>query len=990
MRKEAEIQAAFERSAVLFMVFVFAISLLALTGWLFNKPILASLRPDYIPMAPSSALILLGLSTTWFLNRIFPIRRGIRILVQAGLVGMLVIVLILSLRSLTGVGSDLEQWLYPTPALFGQILTARMSPLTALGFFLVIPAFLLLTGHQSGKRTRSASAALSLAVFTLSSLNMLGYLYGAPLLYGGTLIPMAVTTALSFWFLSLASLLTAGPTCWPVRMYVGPSLKARFIRAFIPSSILIVLVQGLFSTAVPWIVNPGMKVAVAVFVAMMIVLLIISLIAKNLSAEMERGKKAEEALQASEAELRALFTSMHDVVLVIDRDGVYRKIAPTNPELLVKPPEELLGKTLRDVFLPEQAVNFFNAIKKVLDTKQTARIEYDLIIGDRTVWFETSISPLTEDSTLWVAHDITQRKRAEEALRENEARLDLTLQLAGMGVWHMDINKNKRYFDDQTCRLLGINSATFTGAAEEFIGVVHPDDQETIKVELARTIEQDVLYEPEYRVVWADGSVHYITSRARLSRDDKGAPIKVNGILWDITERKQVEEELVKLREAMDDSNEAIFMTDCEGVITFVNPGFTHLYGYTADEVVGKTTPRILKSGRMKPDDYATLWQTLLNKQVIRGELINKTKDGRLLNIEGSANPILNQQEEIIGFLAIQRDITEHKRAEKVQETIYRITQAAITSNGIEVLYQSIQTILGELITTENFYIALYDPVNELISFPYYVDQYDEAPTAPTKIQGLTGYVLRTGHPLLATREILDQLVGQGEVEAVGTVGVDWIGAPLKVEGRMIGVMAVQSYTEGIHFDQEDLNLLEFVSTQVAQAIERKRMEEEIRSLSLTDELTGLYNRRGFTLLAEQELKLAQRLKRSELLLFGDLDNLKMINDTWGHTQGDQALMEVGTILKETLRGTDIAARFGGDEFVVLAMDVSMESADILINHIQSALERSNQQGSRPFQLSISIGIATYDPEAPCTVSELIAQADGLMYAQKQAMKGKK
>jgi diguanylate cyclase (GGDEF)-like protein len=183
---------------------------------------------------------------------------------------------------------------------------------------------------------------------------------------------------------------------------------------------------------------------------------------------------------------------------------------------------------------------------------------------------------------------------------------------------------------------------------------------------------------------------------------------------------------------------------------------------------------------------------------------------------------------------------------------------------------------------------------------------------------------------------------------------------------------------------------LEFVSTQVAQAIERKRMEQEIRSLSLTDELTGLYNRRGFTLLAEQEMKLAHRIKRSMLLFFGDVDNLKTINDSLGHTHGDLALKEVSTILKKIFREADIPARIGGDEFVVLAVDASVESADILTNRLQASLERRNQQGDQPYQLTLSMGIARYDPEAPCTVSELIAQADDLMYRQKQTRKGKK
>jgi diguanylate cyclase (GGDEF)-like protein len=335
-------------------------------------------------------------------------------------------------------------------------------------------------------------------------------------------------------------------------------------------------------------------------------------------------------------------------------------------------------------------------------------------------------------------------------------------------------------------------------------------------------------------------------------------------------------------------------------------------------------------------------------------------------------------------------DITLRKRSELIQNAIHSISQAAIASEGIEALYRSIHSILGELIPTENFYIASYDAVNESISFPYFVDQQDENPPGPSKLQGLTGYVIRTGRPLLATRAVFDRLVGRGEVEALGAAGEDWMGAPLKVEGRTIGVIAAQTYVQGLHFSREDLNLLEFVSTQVAQAIERKRMEEEIRSLSLIDELTGLYNRRGFTLLAEQAAKVAFRVKRSMLLFFFDLDDLKTINDTQGHTQGDLALKEVSAILKETFREADIPARFGGDEFVVLAVDASTESVNLVTTRLQTDVEKRNLRGDRPYQLILSMGAAAFDPEAPRTVSEMIAQADALMYEQKQARKSRK
>jgi diguanylate cyclase (GGDEF)-like protein/PAS domain S-box-containing protein len=128
-------------------------------------------------------------------------------------------------------------------------------------------------------------------------------------------------------------------------------------------------------------------------------------------------KQALDALADSEAELRALFNSMRDVVLVIDRKGVYRKIAPTNPDLLYRPAQELLGRNLRDVFPPGQVNAFISVIEQVLKTRKTAQIGYDLQIDGRQVWFETSISPTDEDCTIWVARDVTQRKQVEDELR---------------------------------------------------------------------------------------------------------------------------------------------------------------------------------------------------------------------------------------------------------------------------------------------------------------------------------------------------------------------------------------------------------------------------------------------------------------------------------------------------------------------------------------------------------------------------------------------
>jgi two-component system cell cycle response regulator len=160
------------------------------------------------------------------------------------------------------------------------------------------------------------------------------------------------------------------------------------------------------------------------------------------------------------------------------------------------------------------------------------------------------------------------------------------------------------------------------------------------------------------------------------------------------------------------------------------------------------------------------------------------------------------------------------------------------------------------------------------------------------------------------------------------------------------------------------------------------RGEEALLALSLTDELTGLHNRRRFFVVAEQCLKVAIRMKKRPLLLFIDLDDLKWINDHYGHNEGDQALIGLANILKKTFRESDIIARIGGDEFVVL-IEPTDGNSETMITRLHENVKEYN---AKRFQhiLSISLGTAYFDPEHPISIDELLAEADALMYAQKR------
>src|SRR5262249_20076058 len=163
-----------------------------------------------------------------------------------------------------------------------------------------------------------------------------------------------------------------------------------------------------------------------------------------------------------------------------------------------------------------------------------------------------------------------------------------------------------------------------------------------------------------------------------------------------------------------------------------------------------------------------------------------------------------------------------------VQSATYRISEAANTARTLPDLYRAVHAIVAELMPAQNLYIALYDDITEILSFPYCQDEFE--PSIPDRPlgRGLTEYVLRTGTPLLATPDVYTRLVMEGEVELIGTPSLDWVGVPLKADGRTFGVIAVQTYSPGVRYGERERQILEFVSTQIALVIERKRAEHRV------------------------------------------------------------------------------------------------------------------------------------------------------------------
>jgi len=166
-------------------------------------------------------------------------------------------------------------------------------------------------------------------------------------------------------------------------------------------------------------------------------------------------------------------------------------------------------------------------------------------------------------------------------------------------------------------------------------------------------------------------------------------------------------------------------------------------------------------------------------------------------------------------------------------------------------------------------------------------------------------------------------------------------------------------------------------------AAKQYMLQAELGNLALTDELTGLYNRRGFMALAERQLKLARRSGRGMLLFMTDVDCLKQINDSFGHFEGDRALKRTADVLEETFRGSDVVARLGGDEFAVLAIEAAGHSEATIKTRLFECLKSISADESR-YEISLSLGLARFDPSSCTSIGELMVKADQAMYEQKR------
>ena len=262
------------------------------------------------------------------------------------------------------------------------------------------------------------------------------------------------------------------------------------------------------------------------------------------------------------------------------------------------------------------------------------------------------------------------------------------------------------------------------------------------------------------------------------------------------------------------------------------NPSAERIFGYSRNDAIGKTAAELIVPDSVK-DLVNKLWADLIStKGGNRSTNENVRKDGKIILCDWYNTPLVNDDGDVIGVSSLVDDITEREKSQKIQRALYQISQSVHTIEDINHLYKEIHRIVGGLMKADNFYIALFDEKSNMISFPYFVDEYDSQP-GPCKLgRGLTDYVLKTGKDMLVDAELDLKLRKEGVTDLVGPATEIWLGVTLKIKNKPIGVIVVQDYNDKTTYAEEEKQILTYVSEQIASAIRKKMDEDELKRYS--------------------------------------------------------------------------------------------------------------------------------------------------------------
>jgi len=540
-------------------------------------------------------------------------------------------------------------------------------------------------------------------------------------------------------------------------------------------------------------------------------------------------KQAQQALEASEEELRTLFVAMDDLVLVIDQEGVYRKIAPTHPDLLYRPAAELVGRRLHDVFPRKQADLFLGAIHQCLQSQQRTLLEYELTIGERKVPFLASVSPFSHDATLWIIRDISGLKKAQAEVE----MLALAVKSLDECVSITDVDDRFIFVNESFERTYGYRREELLG---KHLGVIRSplNAPEHVAQILPATLAGG--WHGELMNKRKDGTDFPISLTTAAVRDAEGNVVALIGVAQDITERKRAEQALKESEERFrllaESSLTGIYLIH-DQKFAYINQSFAATFGYTVEEIVNNLGPLDLTH----PDDRPRVVENIRRRvagevEAVRYDFRGVKKDGTVIYVEVHGRRI--EYAGKIGIIGTLVDITERKRAESLRLRLSQVLESIASDEPLPQILERLVHAIEEFVPDMKGSVLLLDASGKRLhhgAAPHLPEDYN------TAIDGLLigPRVGSCGTAAYEKRLVIVEDIQTDplwadyrEIAAKYGLRACWSQPIIDHEGTVLGTFALY-YGQPRKPSEAELGLIITAANIAGIAIKRKRAEQALK-----------------------------------------------------------------------------------------------------------------------------------------------------------------
>lgn len=565
-------------------------------------------------------------------------------------------------------------------------------------------------------------------------------------------------------------------------------------------------------------------------------------------------KASRDSIQKSEEAYETNFINLLENasigIYILTPDGKFLFVNSVFAKSLGYSPKEFINLSIQQITHPhdyETAIKFFIDVAK--GKRKHYQIEKRYISKNGHIRYgKLNVSlidykKIKSKNIIALVEDITEQVQIAEKLAAEQNLFYTLLENVPDSIYFKDLNS--RFIKaNKACSIkhgfakpeLIVGKTDSDSFGPEHTSQAYMDEQNIIKTGIP-------IIAKEEREDWQDGRTTWASTSKMPLYDSKGNIIGTFGVSRDITQNKLIQEEIKEsenlYRSLFDSSASGMFLVS-ENIILDCNQTVLDIFRCDREFVVGHPpsdfSPEFQPDGSSSSDSANEKIGAAFKGVPQRFYWQHKRPDGSLVDCEILLKAIMIGGKKIVQ--ATMRDITEEKRSEKIRQALLDISEIAYTASDMSSLYKSIHQEIASLMTVKNIYLALYDDKTGMVSFPYFVDEYDP-PQMPKKLgKGLTEYILRKGEAELINAQEDLELRKAGEVELIGSPASIWLGVPLKLAGKTIGVIVVQDYENENAYGEEEKQILIFVSEQIAQVIERKRGSEAIKKY--TEELKQL------------------------------------------------------------------------------------------------------------------------------------------------------